>query len=182
MEVKRLTESVEIIQQLGDNPGTDNGLSTSELRAKFDESAKIIKKYINEVLCPAIEAGIDEESLRQMIDEVLSEQLEEAYSEVNRIIDERLSNARHTYPATIGTNWVGESAPFTQEISVPGLLEDDVFPKIDMAASDDVQTAENETAAYGYFYRFEALDDILKVYSFEKTDAKIKVNIEVLRL
>ena len=51
-----------------------------------------------------------------------------------------------------------------------------------MVASDDVQTAENETAAYGYFYRFEALDDILKVYSFEKTDTQIKVNIEVLRL
>ena len=44
MAVKRLTESVEIIQQLGDNPGTDNGLSTPELRAKFDEAAKIIKK------------------------------------------------------------------------------------------------------------------------------------------
>lgn len=54
MAIEEFKEDMEIISKLGVNPGVDNGLSTSAFRAKFDEAGLKIKKYINEVLVPAL--------------------------------------------------------------------------------------------------------------------------------
>ena len=54
--IEKLQEDLAIISKLGDNPGTDNGLTTEGLRAKFDEAALIIQRYLNEVIVPAIGA------------------------------------------------------------------------------------------------------------------------------
>ncbi len=54
MGVEKLSKSVQIIQNLGDNPNTDDNLSAEELKAKFDEAAVILKNYINETLVPFI--------------------------------------------------------------------------------------------------------------------------------
>lgn len=102
--------------------------------------------------------------------------------QIGAVSTEHLSKVRIIYPATIGTVWDGASAPYTQEVSVPGLREDDKEPTVYLMASEDVQTAEAEEGAFGVMYRFEALDDILKVLSYEKTDCSINVEIEVFRL
>lgn len=52
--LEKLLQSVEIIQALGDNPNTDDGLSSEELKMKFDEAARIIKSYLNDILVPYI--------------------------------------------------------------------------------------------------------------------------------
>lgn len=54
MAIPKFLEDLNIIAKLGDNPGTDNGLSTSAFRAKFDEAALKIQQYINDVIVPAI--------------------------------------------------------------------------------------------------------------------------------
>ena len=56
MAIKQFLDDLNIIAKLGDNPGTDNGLSTNAFRAKFDEGSLKIQKYINEVLIPAMSA------------------------------------------------------------------------------------------------------------------------------
>jgi hypothetical protein len=50
MEFPKLTENLSIISTLGDNPGVDNGLTAEGLKAKFDEAALILQRYINEKL------------------------------------------------------------------------------------------------------------------------------------
>lgn len=52
--LEKLKQSVEIIQALGDNPNIDDGLSSEELKMKFDEAARIIKAYLNESLVPYV--------------------------------------------------------------------------------------------------------------------------------
>lgn len=52
--LEKLTQSVEIIQALGDNPNIDDGLSSEELKMKFDEAARIIKAYLNGIMVPYI--------------------------------------------------------------------------------------------------------------------------------
>ena len=52
--IKDLTENVEIVQTLSTYPNQEDGLSDAELKAKFDEGAKIIKEYLNEELVPAV--------------------------------------------------------------------------------------------------------------------------------
>ena len=56
MKIPELLEDLAIISKLGDNPGSDDGLSADDLKAKFDQAALIIKKYINGTLVPGIES------------------------------------------------------------------------------------------------------------------------------
>lgn len=68
MVLEQLSDNLNIIQELEDSPS----LSASELKAKFDESGGIIKKYINEILLPGIQKGV-EEDIKKMT-EKLTEQ------------------------------------------------------------------------------------------------------------
>lgn len=55
LEIQLLDGDLNIIQKLDDEPNDVGGLTSAELKAKFDESGNIIKKYINETLIPALE-------------------------------------------------------------------------------------------------------------------------------
>lgn len=54
MAIPQFQDDLNIISKLGDNPGTDNGLTTPEFRAKFDAAGLAIQKFINEHIIPAI--------------------------------------------------------------------------------------------------------------------------------
>ena len=54
LEIQLLDGDLNIIQKLDDEPNDVGGLTSAELKAKFDESGNIIKKYINEILIPAV--------------------------------------------------------------------------------------------------------------------------------
>lgn len=54
MSISKFNENVNIIASLPDKPTN----SASELKAKFDAGANLIKVYINTVLIPEVEAGI----------------------------------------------------------------------------------------------------------------------------
>ena len=54
LEIQLLDGDLNIIQKLDDEPNDVGGLTSAELKAKFDESGNIIKKYINEALIPAV--------------------------------------------------------------------------------------------------------------------------------
>lgn len=53
MAIPRFDEDLAIISKLGDNPGSDNNLTTDAFRAKFDEGPLKIQNYLNNVLIPA---------------------------------------------------------------------------------------------------------------------------------
>lgn len=55
MAIPRFDEDLAIISKLGDNPGSDNNLTTDAFRAKFDEGPLKIQNYLNDVLIPAAE-------------------------------------------------------------------------------------------------------------------------------
>ena len=55
MAIPMFLEDMNIISKLGDKPGEDDGLSTPQFKAKFDEGTQKIQNYINEILVPAIE-------------------------------------------------------------------------------------------------------------------------------
>lgn len=43
-------EDMDIIQKLGDTPGTDNNLSAGELKARFDKAGNLLKTYLNKIV------------------------------------------------------------------------------------------------------------------------------------
>lgn len=58
MAIPQMTDDLNIIGSLGDNPNTDNGLSPEELKAKFDEAAKLIQNFLNLIMIPEVNAII----------------------------------------------------------------------------------------------------------------------------
>ena len=58
MEITRLNDDLNIISKLSDEPNDIEGLSASELKARFDTAGNTIKSYINDSLVPDIVNGV----------------------------------------------------------------------------------------------------------------------------
>lgn len=58
MALTKLTANVNNIQALSDKPNEIDGLTSAELKAKFDKAGADIKAYINEVLTEELDAAI----------------------------------------------------------------------------------------------------------------------------
>lgn len=56
MSLPQLTTDLNIIQALDDEPNDVGGLSSAQLKAKFDEAVGYIKTYINDTLLPYLES------------------------------------------------------------------------------------------------------------------------------
>lgn len=56
MAVPRLTDDLDIIQKLADNPNDTDGLSAAELKARFDAAVNIIKAFLNSSLASALDS------------------------------------------------------------------------------------------------------------------------------
>ena len=54
LKIELLNGDLNIIQKLDDEPNDVGGLTSAELKAKFDEAGNVIKTYINDTLIPAI--------------------------------------------------------------------------------------------------------------------------------
>ena len=57
MNLPELNANLNNIQALSDKPNTMDGLTSNELKEKFDMAGNTIKTYINGTLIPAIESG-----------------------------------------------------------------------------------------------------------------------------
>lgn len=83
------------------------------------------------------------------------------------------------YEATIGTIWE-ESDPYMQTIPIAGLQASDK-PIVDMVPSDDFETAVAQIDAYGSIYRMVVGQNTLTVYSTDKTEVEIPIQIRAVR-
>ena len=73
MAIPLMEEDVEVISKLGDVPGSDDGLSTAQLKARFDLAAVRIKRYINETMLPHLNQLVDVKALLNgILDSTLS--------------------------------------------------------------------------------------------------------------
>lgn len=57
MSIPKFEKDVEVISKLDDYPNDVGGLSSTELKAKFDEAVSLLKAYINETLIPELIAA-----------------------------------------------------------------------------------------------------------------------------
>ena len=101
LEIQLLDGDLNIIQKLDDEPNDVGGLTSAELKAKFDESGNIIKKYINETLIPAVLTNNATEESRKQAEaaRVAAEQTRQA-NEAARISAENARNVWENYDAS----------------------------------------------------------------------------------
>lgn len=85
------------------------------------------------------------------------------------------------FTATItAAGWTGNSAPYTNIVTVTGLLAADT-PIVDMILSETYETAEAQIDAYGNVYRMVAVDNQLTAYAAEKPTVDINLQIRAVR-
>lgn len=98
--LEKLLQSVEIIQALGENPNIDDGLSSEELKMKFDEAARIIKSYLNDILVPYIN-GLSESISKQLDDTLTRPDLAAQAKAVGNALTGKLSTTGGTMSGAI---------------------------------------------------------------------------------
>ena len=85
------------------------------------------------------------------------------------------------YTATIGTNWSGSSAPYTQNVSVAGLSSNDV-PIVDAVLSSTAETAKSQLEAWACISKIESGTDKITVTCFEdKPSTAIPIQLKVVK-
>lgn len=60
INLPEFSEDMDIIQKLGDTPGTDNNLDWKQMQAKFDEGGNLLKTYLNTII-PLLNAAFSNE-------------------------------------------------------------------------------------------------------------------------
>lgn len=84
------------------------------------------------------------------------------------------------FTAQIGTTWTGSAAPYTQTITVSGILASDK-PIVDLVPSSTFATAENEISNFTKIYRITTAANSITVYATEKTDVALNIQMGVHR-
>ena len=83
--------------------------------------------------------------------------------------------------AKLGTTWIGDSAPYTQSLTVAGILESDK-PHISPIYSEALETALEEKEAWSMVSKAETSDGAITFTCFEdKPSVEIAIQIEVIR-
>ena len=162
-EFTKLLDDLAIISKLGDNPNVDDNLTPDELKAKFDAAVLIVQRYLNETLTPEEEAAFEalldyieyvenlaNEALNNIDDVkdgsaylpksyVTSDFSDESYGKAAdaAAVGQAVRNkaVTKTYKGTFLSSGWSSSAPYTQTITVEGVLSTD-YPFVDIDLSD----------------------------------------------
>ena len=86
--------------------------------------------------------------------------------------------SQKSYTATIGTAWSGSAAPYTQTITVNGILATDE-PIVDLITTTN--NYEKELEEYGKIFKITTSANKITVYATEKTTASISCKLKVVR-
>lgn len=73
--------------------------------------------------------------------------------------------------------WVGDTAPYTQDITISGITSD-LSPLIDLIVSDDVATSDEEIAQWSYITKATTGDNII-TFRCNKTKPTIELNLKI---
>jgi len=85
------------------------------------------------------------------------------------------------YTATISTSWTGSSAPFTQDLTVTGILATDV-PIVDLVPSATYSTAQSQIRDYAKIYKMEVTAaNTIKVYATAQTSVALPISLRCIR-
>ena len=219
MAIPKMEDDVEIIAALGDVPGSDDGLSSQQLKEKFDLAAVRLKNFINNILIPELNMIVDVKALLEsIIDKTLSKsdmaadakatgdaiakKLSLSGGTMSGVLDmnsRRIANVqaptssgdaanknyvdekRKTFTASIAAgSWSG-SGPYTQTVSIPGILATDM-PHISPVYSDTLETALAQKEAWSMVSRAVSAAGSVTFICFEdKPEANIPIQLEVNR-
>lgn len=176
---KMVTENKIADNAITENKIADNAVTNSKIKSV--EASKVTG-YVSNIADDAVtESKIKKFSVTaQKISSgaVVEEKIAKNAVTNTKIADDAVSQK---FTVTIlAAGWTGEAAPYTNAVTVTGLLAADT-PIVDMIPSDTFETAEAEIEAYANIYKMIAADNQLTAYATEKPTVDITIQIRAVR-
>lgn len=84
------------------------------------------------------------------------------------------------YTVTIGTDWLGDIAPYSIAVTINGVTSDD-SPEIDLKPSSDYEVASKQVDAWGAVYRAVSGTNSITFYATEKPEVQIPIQVRCIR-
>ena len=85
-----------------------------------------------------------------------------------------------TYTATITTTWTGAEAPYSQTISVQGILATD-NPFVDVILDNTYSTAQAQQEDFAKIFKITTSANAITVYASEQTTVALPIQLKVVR-
>ena len=76
--------------------------------------------------------------------------------------------------------WTGDAAPYTQQITVDGILETDT-PVVDISLGDIYDTVQKQLDSYAYIYKILTYNGYIVVYASEPTEDDLTIQMKLDR-
>ena len=140
VDIQYLNGDLNIIAKLDDEPNDVGGLSSDQLKAKFDEAGNAIKDYINNTLIPAILASDSTEAAREEAEN------QRAANENQRIQNETAREIAETARENAETQRQSNEQSRKDAETARGTAEGARITAENQRAANETQRQENEAA------------------------------------
>lgn len=140
VEIQYLNGDLNIIAKLDDEPNDVGGLSSDQLKAKFDEAGNVIKDYINNTLIPAILASDSTEAAREEAEN------QRVTNENQRVQNEAARQSGETARETAETQRQTNEQSRQNAETARGTAEGARVTAENQRAANETQRQENEAA------------------------------------
>jgi len=170
----KLTQELTTIADLPDKPleGPD-AIGTQELKAKFDVDVNTLREFVNDLI-EKIAAGTAAANIGAKTSGGQSTTLQAVLNTLGEAVSVE-------YSGTLAADgWTGTEAPFTQAVTVTGVLATD-SPIIDLVPSNVYATAVAEDAAWGSIYRAVASANAITFYAKEEPTVALTFKARCIR-
>ena len=143
MSLPKMTTAVNNISQLDTRPNAVNGLTADELKAEFDKGPEAIKKFLNEVLIPALDGAITLDALgavpetRKVNGQALSADVTVSAEDVPAFGPDQLKRTAQFLLDELADG-VGKAVPKTRKVAGKTLDEDIALAAEDVGYSKTV--------------------------------------------
>jgi len=171
----KLTQELTTIADLPDKPLEGPGaIGTQELKAKFDDDANTLREFVNDLI-EAIAAGTAAANIGAKTSGGQSTTLQAVLDTLGEAVSAE-------YSGTLAAEgWAGSTAPFSQAVTISGVLSTD-SPIIDLVPDDDdYATAVAEDTAWGNIYRAAATTNTITFYAKEKPTVALTFKARCIR-
>ena len=179
----KLTEKLTTIADLPDKPlepGPGAVESTQALKEKFDDDANTVRLFVNNLI-EALAAGTAAANIGaqvtnggQTVNTTVQAALTTLFNKSSEAVSEE-------YAGTLTADgWAGEAAPFTQDVTISGVLATD-SPIIDLVPSDTYADAIVQDEQWGQIYKAVTSADTITFYAKEAPTVALTFKARCIR-
>ena len=179
MSFQRMTDDVEIISKLSDEPNETDGLTAAQLKAKFDEAAKLLKTAHNNLVdamnavTAAANIGFESENISgETVKAALENLRSDLVTQMQGITQGSVADG------SITTVKLGTNAVTLPKIDLNSVGLQDVTQSMTVEASEDLQQAFSNVHSQFFFSPVTGLVFFI-VDAYAETDSRGKFYSEM---